>query len=232
MPLRALLDKEPFLAWELTEKHRGSPFKCPICDDDMIIVLPQSGIIKHFRHVNEEAHGEPETSEHLEMKNFIYNLLLCTELEKKIGHRIADVVEGDQLVIECQCSPISQCEMREREEDYNECGYHVLWVFGGKYYQNTTKRELWYRGGNAYYIQKIGAPERYLLDNESQLLIYYHNEHFYLGSFKFRKAGWYNECKTLGWYQLRRYNSEYFERWVQKNLYGRSWWNYDGVEDN
>ena len=198
----------------------------------MHVVLPQENIIKHFRHVNEDAHGEPETQEHIEMKSFIYNLLLCTVMEKKVGNRIADVVEGDQLVVECQCSPISQREMKEREEDYNEYGYHVLWVFGGKYYQNTTKKELWYRGGKTYYIQKITAPERYLLDNKSQLLVYYHNKHFYLGDFKFRKVGWYNECKTLGWYQLRRYNSEYFESWVQKNLYGRSWWNYDGIEDN
>lgn len=229
MPLRALLDGEDFFSWNLTEDDRTLPFKCPICDDNMIPVLPQQDIIKHFRHKNEEAHGEPETPEHLEMKNAIYNSLTCNEpdpdikIENPVGFRIADVIMIDfGLVIECQCSSISIEEMMSREKDYNESGYYVLWVFGGSFYENTRKYELWERRNNIYRIQKLSAPERYVLDN--QLLIYYNKNHFYFGSFKFRSKGRYEKCKTLGWYQLQRYNPEYFYWWVNDNIHGATDW--------
>ena len=70
MPLKALLDDEPFLAWDLKEKHRGLPFKCPHCDDGFSVVMGATRR-KHFRHKTQKAHGtEPESENHLEMKEY------------------------------------------------------------------------------------------------------------------------------------------------------------------
>ena len=140
MPLKALLDDEPFYAWDLSEADRERSFICPLCGDDFVIVLPSLDIVKHFRHKTEREHGtEPETKTHLDMKHTIKNMADALdydcELEARIStddlYHIADVLIKPKIVVECQCSKISLKEYEERTEYYHTEGYQIIWILGG-----------------------------------------------------------------------------------------------------
>lgn len=177
----------------------------------MVIILPQQNIIKHFRHVNEEAHGEPETPEHLEMKKYFYRLCIdCgvpVEIEKlvidKYGNteRIIDVLIDNKISLECQCSPISTDEMLKRGIFDISREWGLIWVFGGDYFEHTQKKKLHVRKGRKpYYIQRIKKAEQ-TARNWQDILLYYHYDVLYLGVFKYRAY-----AKTLGWYKLNPFD--------------------------
>lgn len=152
MPLRAVLNGNSFYAWNLSEDNRGILFKCPECNDDFIIVLPKSDIIKHFRHkTNAEHKGERETPLHLEMKTYIMNcaeaLSLKCDLEIRFNYKdflhITDAViyknEGTikGYSIECQYSNISSEDYENRNKVYRENGFIPIWILGGEKYGNS-----------------------------------------------------------------------------------------------
>lgn len=153
MPQRAIINNESFYAWDLSEDNRGQSFKCPICNDDMIVVLPRKKI-KHFRHWNLQEHGgEPETERHLEMKYYFYNeatkigykadIEVRFEFKDKI--HIADVVieyphqnKYKGIVIECQHSSITQNDINSRNLVYFASGYRPIWVYDHDTFLNKT----------------------------------------------------------------------------------------------
>ena len=147
MPLRALLNNESRYAWTLTEADRHLPFKCPICDDKMMIVLYQKKQ-KCFRHYTYTAHGgEGETERHLEMKKYVftqgvklgYECELEVRMQANGSINIADVViyknpqKTKGFVFECQHSPITKKEIEKRNQTYYKNGFSPIWVFDYDY---------------------------------------------------------------------------------------------------
>ncbi|KXB01496.1 hypothetical protein AKJ41_01265 [candidate division MSBL1 archaeon SCGC-AAA259O05] len=100
MPLGAI---QNFYVDGLTEADRSKEFRCPIRGDEMIPVLPKEDVAVHFRHKNNEAHGEPETSQHIFGKRSVWrkaiDLGLESSLEARVGGNIADVVV-EKVVVE------------------------------------------------------------------------------------------------------------------------------------
>ncbi len=153
MPFVANRDETRFYAYQLEELHRhNKEFSCPICDDQFSVVLPiNSGVQPHFRHLNNEAHGEPESAEHLDMKDYIrktaQNHGFKAEWEIKISDdfsHVADVViyfndleksmfNSNGIAVECQCSGITVETYDERNDTYLNKGFTPWWIFGGKY---------------------------------------------------------------------------------------------------
>ena len=181
MPLKALLNDSPFLAWDLQEGHRGLDFKCPHCDDGFIVVMGKIRR-KHFRHKTNRDHGtEPESENHLEMKEYFLKeaekLGYSCELEKSFfvddELSIADVaiyaknhhtplVKG--IVIECQCSSISLGEMNQRTIDYLLDGLIPLWVLSGRYHERRIRGK------------KLTNIEKELLEKFGVLFYYGHGK--------------------------------------------------------
>lgn len=133
MPLKAIReDGQTIYSKQCNNSIRKEKLICPHCKEGMIFVNPYCDIIKHFRHKNTCPFStEPESKEHIEMKAFFCNLFGGGTPEVKIGKRIADVVHDD-VVIECQVSPITMKELIERTKDFNKNGYSVGWVFHPK----------------------------------------------------------------------------------------------------
>jgi hypothetical protein len=181
LPLKALLEEKPFLAWNLTKAHRRLPFKCPHCEDDFIVVM---GTIrrKHFRHRTYKDHGtEPESENHLEMKEYFL------KESDKLGYdadvevaftfddelSIADVVINAEnphtplvkgIVVECQCSSIKLDELGQRNIDYMNNGLIPIWVLGGRYQDRRQARK------------KLTQVEEILLEKYGVLFYYDHGE--------------------------------------------------------
>jgi competence CoiA-like predicted nuclease len=186
------------LADQLTKENRGNKFFCPICGDELIPVIPKEDIIRHFRHKNNEAHGEPETPEHLEMKQIVRNVLEnngnSADVEVKIGDNVADVLAAKlNLVIECQCSGISISEYAKRNTTYRDNGCVCLWILGGQFYEHTWE----FKEQKDYKIQRFKKIE--LKISMSQPLIYFGRHNFWQSDLKQRYG-----AETLGWYNLNR----------------------------
>lgn len=136
MPLTAInWADEIILAQDLNEFDRNSDYyTCKSCYEEMILVLPKTDRINHFRHKpGSNCKYASESIKHLEAKMFFYNVYLKKypkqdiELEKRVGDRVGDLVVGD-TVIEIQNSSISETEIDERFNDWNNAGYQMLWV--------------------------------------------------------------------------------------------------------
>lgn len=138
MPLKAHLNDKPFYSWDLTEEHRGQPFKCPACNDDMIIVLPTQKI-KHFRHRAGMVHGEGETMEHMQAKMWFVEELNKMGIKSDVEYvmkkdnniHILDVFFEHNFFpigIECQYSGISLLDFKSRNNFYGRKGIKCVWV--------------------------------------------------------------------------------------------------------
>jgi len=226
MPLRAALENQDFYAEDLEEQDRGKNFTCPFCSDVFIPVIKTTYRIKHFRHKNGHEHWEPETREHLEMKMMVAKgaklLGRPVQIEVPIGNFIADLVVGGYAV-ECQCSPVSFDYFKEKSCFYRSKNLIPLWIFGGKWFENTRKEVLHERkhaylgtkgyfkfyGEKSYYIQRINLIERYCLTiRYAHSLYYYGFNRFWYGDFHFRKCS-----KVYGWYRLNKISLEEILAW-------------------
>lgn len=105
---------------------------CPFCKEKLILV---NGIIKivHFRHfIESQCSPEPETKEHIEMKQFFIDNLNLNKDSVEVNLRFArpDVfIKERNLAIEVQHSAISEEKFLERTTNYTNNGIYVLWVF-------------------------------------------------------------------------------------------------------
>lgn len=157
MPLRALLDEKDFLSKNLTDCHKKLDFYCPQCKDKFIPVINTKYRIKHFRHTNGTYHGEPESEEHLNGKQFIFNLLsekFKPLLEPKIGCHYPDIEIG-RIAIEFQCSSISLDEYLDRNMVYENYGFTPFWFLGGKFYKNANSYKKKYRKGTISWDEAV-----------------------------------------------------------------------------
>lgn len=129
--------------------------KCPICELPLFV---KHGIIKqaHFSHYPETTcdferlQGERETMEHIKLKEYMGTFLkeqgyITVDFEVPILNRkrIVDVMGiippyDYKIVVECQCSPITLQEVRERTRDYFQIGnIDVWWIFKEGIFRNV-----------------------------------------------------------------------------------------------
>ncbi len=148
MPFKAL-DRNGVkqISYLLQPEQYRQVWTCPNCEQLMSFVDIHVRE-KHFRHrVKSHCKPEPETKEHLSLKEWVYSWLSSAgydcEYEEKIGNRIADITfrtkNSKKLrVVECQVSPISAMEVQQRNYDYRLNGVHdVYWILHPKNYLKT-----------------------------------------------------------------------------------------------
>jgi len=228
--------KEKTLAWTLREEDRHSTdYRCPICGDDFSIVLPKhSNITPHFRHRTKQAHGEPESPDHLEMKKFFYDKAKERGLDVELEYRfptpegwdnnsihVVDVLVKTHkkstckgVAIECQCSPISHNEMVERTRFYLEHKYTPVWVWGPNYFNNAAQEKY-------SFIKKV-EQEAYTHHNA---IFYYGNGKLWWGTFNYI-------LKKKGVYALNELSfKKFFETASGQNVFNRAYQNDLPVKD-
>lgn len=134
---------------------------CPGCHQP--VRLRRGKVIRpHFAHVSLEDcryFSEPESAQHLDLKMCLYQWACQNEqaeIEKRLPEieQIADVLVGDKLVLEVQCSPLAIDRLRERTRSYQQSGYQVLWLLGKKLW--LKKRLTYLQKQCLYFSQHLG----------------------------------------------------------------------------
>lgn len=147
IPLSAIINGERVIGpdlsdseWsELKARHRkGLTITMPCCGMSGHARMSKCGL-KHFYHAQRsgECGGEPESLDHLRLKNQIYQICKAEgwdaqpEYQSLAGDWRADVyaTRGERSVVfEVQLSKISQEELQEREEKYARDGIESYWL--------------------------------------------------------------------------------------------------------
>jgi len=147
IPLSAIINGERVIGpdlsdseWsELKAQHRkGLTITMPCCGMSGHARMSKCGL-KHFYHAQRsgECGGEPESLDHLRLKNQIYQICKAEgwdaqpEYQSPAGDWRADVyaTRGERSVVfEVQLSKISQEELQERERKYARDGIESYWL--------------------------------------------------------------------------------------------------------
>lgn len=150
------LQKETFIFVKDAEKHKD--YRCPEC---LGVIRMREGPHRqaHFYHVETvlSCKLNKKSLRHLQTQLVIQSLLGQKDayLEhpfKSIG-RIADVCwEKEKIVFEVQCSPMSALEAKSRCEDYQGCGYKVVWILHDKRFnqKKLSSVEAFLRSASGY----------------------------------------------------------------------------------
>lgn len=115
-----------------------------------------------------ETSSSAESYAHKAIKHLVYNyffnntpIIALREIEKYFGNRFADVYfqlkSGEKIVVEVQNSKISVKELKQRTQDYNHLGIHVLWLIHGEGNCVASKKYPWNMKN-----QKISPAEKFL----------------------------------------------------------------------
>jgi competence CoiA-like predicted nuclease len=170
MPFKAADENNNILYSFNLENRPDLELHCPHCESNMIPVWDSEFVINHFRHKRTCPYeSEPESPEHLLGKLFLYNWLkprthLKIDLEKKIGHGIADVyVEWPntrmKAAIEYQNSAIGGQKVYERSANYIENDVYYLWIFHDKFRGLGPEKIMRHIQGRAYFLQIQTQPK-------------------------------------------------------------------------
>lgn len=125
--------------------------KCPICGEKLIY---KNGLVRipHFAHEKDSeckyTFFENETKEHYLSKIFMYKKLknISSILNLKLEHYIPETkqrpdlyfeFQGLKYVIECQCSPITLREIKERKDLYKLNNIIDIWIFGTEKFKDN-----------------------------------------------------------------------------------------------
>jgi len=190
IPLSAIINGERVIGpdlsdseWsELKAQHRkGLIITMPCCGMSGHARVSKCGL-KHFYHAQRsgECGGEPESLDHLRLKNQIYQICKAEgwdaqpEYQSPAGDWRADVyaTRGERSVVfEVQLSKISQEELQEREEKYARDGIESYWLLRNYldvhpyyaswgecevsiHFQNFDKSDFDLTHEKLYYVQK------------------------------------------------------------------------------
>lgn len=123
--------------------------KCPCCDEP-VVFKAGARVTAHFAHragaacsLTDDADYRPESELHLTTKLALYDRVRAlhpdahVELEAAIpatGQR-ADLlaeIDGRQVALEVQCSPLSGEAWRARHAGYAKAGVHDVWILTGQ----------------------------------------------------------------------------------------------------
>ena len=153
---------------------------CPACNKPYEYC---HGVVKtpYFRHKDKQEcidlYSETETQEHLRGKMDIYNWLIqqepITDVELEgwlpLTKQRPDIMfkcNGEQYVIEYQCTPIST-EYHERHELYQASGIKDVWILGTlKYLQ------LYHDGHGSKRVSEIEKYTEYYYDSINEMMLF------------------------------------------------------------
>lgn len=117
-----------------TQAHKKQDYTCLECGS---LVRTRSGLHRqaHYFHVlpNRDCKQHEKGMIHIQLQQFLLNLLPegdC-QLECRMPeiNRIADVAWfSKRIVFEIQYSPISERELSQRNRDYAQAGWNVVWI--------------------------------------------------------------------------------------------------------
>jgi len=142
--------KETFKKW--AEKNI---LICPVCGNTYEYCHGEF-VSPYFRHkdknICEDYFSESETEEHIKGKQYLYEwtktidgvtdvILESWIPETKQRPDISFKLDGEQYVIEYQCTPIAS-EYVKRHELYQTAGIHDIWILGTKKYLENCKYQL------------------------------------------------------------------------------------------
>lgn len=156
----------------------GKIFYCPACQSQ--VQLKKGRIIRpHFAHIRlKDCHffHEQESNEHLELKAKLFKSLSQTEqvqVEAVLPHlgQVADLLVGESLALEVQCSPLSIERLKERTMAYRENGYQVRWLLGERLW--LKKRLTILQRQFLYYSYNMGFHLWELDVNKAELRLKY-----------------------------------------------------------
>ncbi|MBA7579453.1 hypothetical protein ES708_21324 [subsurface metagenome] len=206
----------------LPENPKNFDWRCPACKERLMHVNKSyNNRIEHFRHFSKNKcyNYEPETKEHLLMKDYCYRALLNNnpvkrQLEYIIGDQIIDVFfeleTGEKIAIECQCSSISVEKLLERTKKYEEKGFYTLWILGsegsitGKY-----KSNVYYPRKSDGKVKKVTAVEKAL--HEIYGRVYYFDTTGYISPYS-----WHIYSLGFSDYKGENYRILKNSKWVKK----------------
>ena len=145
-----------------TSLQRKESYSCPGCQG---VVLLKHGQVMcpHFAHKSLQDcqfFSENESAQHLSLKAALYKSLVNhgekVSIEKVLSEmgQIADLLVGDSLALEVQCSRLSQQRLRERTCAYHQAGYEVRWLLGEELWLNRRLTDL--QRDFLYFTAKIG----------------------------------------------------------------------------
>lgn len=175
MQLYALDSKNQFISANNAIKQRN--YCCLECHQTVRL---RKGIHRapHFYHLspNHSCHLSGKTLEHLQVQSHLQNLLpkgeCILELRFPEINRIADAAWITQKIIfEVQCSPISSDEIMQRNCDYANQGYQVVWILHDKRYNqwNLSGAEL-YLINTPYYFTNINETGEGIIYDQLDLI--------------------------------------------------------------
>lgn len=166
------LDEKGRLVSLLDEISEKQTFTCPACHSP--VRLRHGQIMRpHFAHVslkNCDFYSENESDEHLQLKAALYQALSQSEnvtVEAVLPelHQVADVLVNDNLVLEVQCSRLSEKRLRERTTSYHKAGFNVLWLLGEKLWLGERltplqRHFLYFSQNMGFHLWELDAKQR------------------------------------------------------------------------
>lgn len=220
----------------LHQKPENTLFYCPACKSTVRL---KCGSVNrwHFAHVSlKDCHfyTENESEEHLSLKVNLYQSLTQTEeveVEAYLSkiHQIADILVNGHLALEVQCSSLSYQRLQERSRNYQEKGYHVLWLLGKKlwlkdYITSLQKQFLYFSKRLGFYYWELDNEKglvrlKYLIYQDIKGKLHYLEKtcSFDENVMAFLRLPY--TLSTISQYAVE--NDEHLEIYIQKQLYYR-----------
>lgn len=160
MHLYALDEKE-----NIIPAHQANKKTDYFCRECRNIVRCRGGLVRHihFYHLepNRACRQSGKSIIHWQIQYYLEKILQDCELEKRFHscNRIADVVyEKEKLIFEIQCSPITAREIEERNRDYQDLGYRVVWILhDGLYNRHRLTAAEYFLQEAPHYFTDINA---------------------------------------------------------------------------
>lgn len=150
----------------------NSQFYCPACRSS--VRLKSGKVMRpHFAHISlQSCHWfhEQESREHLELKAELFKSLsrksdVSIECFISELNQISDLMVGEKLALEVQCSPLSHERLKERTQAYQQHGYHVMWLLGQKLWlkrrmTSLQKHFLYYSKNMGFHLWELDLENR------------------------------------------------------------------------
>ncbi|MGT2925844.1 competence protein CoiA [Streptococcus cuniculipharyngis] len=176
--LVALNEKQELINLLVDPVPHSIHLTCPGCR--RAVTVKNGPVMRaHFAHKRlEDCHlfTENESQEHLSLKAKLYRSLSLNHSVKveailpEVG-QIADLLVGDHLALEVQCSRLSVERLRQRTLAYQEQGYQVRWLLGKKLWLTDKLSEL--HKQFLYFSNNMGFHLWELDDDKSLLRLKY-----------------------------------------------------------
>jgi len=148
------------------------PFFCQVCGNEVEPSKTDDGM-PYWKHKEEPCtQWEPDTSEHLKMKNILINRLpsrLKPQLEFPILSTVSDILLPDLKVnIECQVSPQTIPNIKKRLWKLSRLGYFTIWIWYQRDYAKIIElgRQQTYHKLNSRLIESTILSQFFTEDEE------------------------------------------------------------------